>query len=108
VIVELVVSTAYCLSGVMADGSTVRAGSVAHNGLPLGTHVTISPPFAGRRRFTVRDRIGWGTQLDLWTGSCAFANQWGRRTVRLRVGWGGHRRMRVLQGRHHCPTRRAC
>ena len=80
-------STAYCLSGRMADGSYVRAGSVAHNGYPLGTRVTVSPAFYGRRRFVVRDRIGWGTELDFWTGSCATALAWGRRTVFVRRGW---------------------
>jgi hypothetical protein len=68
-------STAYCLDGRMADGTHVRRGSVAHNGLKLGTHVSVSPPF------------GYGTQLDFWTGSCTAARRWGRRTVRLRVGW---------------------
>jgi 3D (Asp-Asp-Asp) domain-containing protein len=82
-----VVSTAYCLGGTMADGTGVRAGSVASNDFPLGTRITVSPAFFGRRRFVVRDRIGWGTELDFWTGSCATARVWGRRAVRLRVGW---------------------
>lgn len=80
-------STAYCLSGVMADGSYVRAGSVAHNGYALGTHITVRPAFVGRHRFIVRDRIGWGTQLDFWTPYCGTAFAWGRRTVRVRKGW---------------------
>lgn len=81
------ISTAYCLSGTMADGSGVRWGSVAHNGYAFGTRITVSPPFYGRRRFTVRDRIGWGTELDFWVPSCAAALSWGRRYVRVRVGW---------------------
>lgn len=81
------ISTAYCLSGTMADGSPVRAGSVAHNGYPLGTRITVSPSFYGQRRFVVRDRIGWGTELDFWTPSCATAYAWGRRVVTVRVGW---------------------
>jgi 3D (Asp-Asp-Asp) domain-containing protein len=84
-------STAYCLHGTMADGSSTRAGSVAHNGYRLGTHLTITPSPTGRRRFVVRDRIGWGTQLDFWTSSCGEAIAWGRRTVRVRVGWRRHR-----------------
>jgi len=79
-----VVSTAYCLSGTMADGSQVRAGSVASNGFPLGSTLEIRPSPTGRRYFTVRDRIGWGTQLDFWLSSCSDARRWGRRTVRLR------------------------
>lgn len=82
-----VVSTAYCLGGTMADGTGVRAGSVAHNGYPLGTHLTIDPSPTGRRRFIVRDRIGWGTELDFWTPSCASARAWGRRQVTIRLGW---------------------
>lgn len=85
------ISTAYCLSGTMADGSGVRAGSVAHNGYPLGTRIAVSPPFYGRRRFVVRDRIGWGTELDFWISSCAAARSWGRRSVRVRRGWPVYR-----------------
>lgn len=85
-------STAYCLNGRMADGTMVRAGSIAHNGLPLGTHVTVYPSPTGRRRFVVRDRIGWGTQLDFWLPSCAQALTWGRRVVHVKVGWPKRRR----------------
>jgi 3D (Asp-Asp-Asp) domain-containing protein len=90
-VATLASSTAYCLQGTMADGSYTRPGSVAHNGYRLGTHLWISPSPTGRRRFVVRDRIGWGTQLDFWTPSCAAARAWGRRTVRVRVGWRRHR-----------------
>ena len=92
----VVVSTAYCLSGQMADGSGVRWGSVASNQYPLGTVLEVTPAPAGRRRWTVRDRIGWGTQLDFWHGSCAAARSWGRRAVRIRR-W--HHRPRRLEGR---------
>jgi 3D (Asp-Asp-Asp) domain-containing protein len=80
-------STAYCLNGTMADGTWTRAGSVAHNGYPLGTKLWITPSPDGRRRFVVRDRIGWGTELDFWTPSCGSAVAWGRRGVRVTVGW---------------------
>lgn len=80
-------STAYCLNGTMADGTWTRAGSIAHNGYALGTRLTIWPSPDGRRRFVVRDRIGWGTPLDFWTPSCASAIAWGRRTVHVRLGW---------------------
>lgn len=80
-------STAYCLTGTMADGTYTRAGSVAHNGYPLGTRLTVHPAPQGRRRWVVRDRIGWGTQIDFWQPSCAAALAWGRRTVRVRRGW---------------------
>ncbi len=70
----------------MADGSYVRAGSVASNRHPLGTRIRlVGVTFNGRRRFVVRDRIGHGSQLDIWTPSCAAAIGWGRRTVRYVV-----------------------
>jgi hypothetical protein len=78
----------------MADGSGVRWGSVASNRFPLGTVLEVDPAPAGRRRWIVRDRIGWGTQLDFWAPTCGSASQWGRRTVRIRR-W--HRRPH-LQG----------
>jgi 3D (Asp-Asp-Asp) domain-containing protein len=80
-------STAYCLHGQMADGTYTRAGSIAHNGYPLGTRVTVWPSPTGGRRFVVRDRIGWGTQLDFWLDSCTAALAWGRRAVHVRRGW---------------------
>jgi 3D (Asp-Asp-Asp) domain-containing protein len=80
-------STGYCLHGTMADGTYTRAGSVAHNGYPLGTRLTIKPSPTGQRRFVVRDRIGYGTQLDFWVPSCSTAISWGRRVVTVRVGW---------------------
>lgn len=83
-----VVTTSYCLLGTMADGSYTRAGSAANNTLPLGTHITVDPPFLGRRRWVVRDRIGWGTELDLWAPSCALSRTFGRRQTTMRVGWG--------------------
>jgi 3D (Asp-Asp-Asp) domain-containing protein len=85
-------STAYCLNGRMADGSQTRAGSVASNAYRLGTKLTISPSPTGRRFFVVRDRIGYGSQLDIWVPSCGQARTWGRRSVTVRVGW--HHRKR--------------
>lgn len=83
-------STSYspCSAGqTMADGTRVRLGSVASNRHPLGTRITLDRPVLGLRRFTVRDRIGYGTELDLWSPSCAFSIAYGRRTVSYRVGW---------------------
>lgn len=79
-----VMSTAYCLAGTMADGSAVRGGSLASNQYPLGTILEVQPALGGRRRWTVRDRIGWGTRLDFWSPSCRNAFAWGRRIVRIR------------------------
>lgn len=74
-------STAYCFGGRMADGSFTRFGSVAMNMLPLGETIKLERPrsIRGRRWFHVRDRIGWGTQLDFWLGWGCSA--WGTRTV---------------------------
>lgn len=69
----------------MADGSYTRAGSVANNHLSLGTTVEVTASPTQGRSFVVRDRIGWGTQLDFWVPSCARALLWGRRVVGLRV-----------------------
>lgn len=103
-----VVSTAYCLSGTMADGTGVRWGSVASNQYPLGTVLEIRPAVGRQRRWVVRDRIGWGTDLDFWVPSCGQALSWGRRTVRIRrwrrprvVGFIRHRSF--TYGAFHSP-----
>ena len=93
--VAAVSATAYspCSSGdTMSDGSHTRRGSLAHNGLPLGTRVWVEPAVFGRHRYTVRDRIGWGTDADFWTPSCQAAVAFGRRAVRITVGWRGWER----------------
>lgn len=85
---RLAESTAYCLKGTMADGTKVRRGSVAMNRHPLGTRITIKGHGPdGRTRYTVRDRIGSGSELDFWVRSCGTARGWGRRHVNYRLGW---------------------
>jgi 3D (Asp-Asp-Asp) domain-containing protein len=77
-------STAYspCSSGsTMADGTRTRWGSVASNWHALGTRIRLTRPILGRRLFIVRDRIGHGTQLDIWMPSCSGAVRYGRRAV---------------------------
>lgn len=93
-------STAYspCSAGsIMADGTHVREGSVASNRHPLGTRIRLvgRTTFFGRRDFTVRDRIGYGSDLDFWTRSCSGALTWGRRTVHYRLAGRVSARMRV-------------
>jgi 3D (Asp-Asp-Asp) domain-containing protein len=80
-------ATAYCLNGTMADGTHTRSGSVANNSYRLGTRIRVSPPVFGIRRWIVRDRIGWGTTWDFWTPSCWQARQFGRRNIRITIGW---------------------
>jgi 3D (Asp-Asp-Asp) domain-containing protein len=75
-------ATSYCLHGRMADGSYTRPGSAAMNGVRLGTRIRLTGrSFYGQRTFVIRDRIGWGTRLDLWHSSCAASRAWGRRWV---------------------------
>lgn len=81
-------TTAYCLQGRMADGTFTRPRSAASNTLRLGTKITLNAPGpGGLRRYVIRDRIGHGTSLDLWTGSCAEARRFGRRSRSFRIGW---------------------
>jgi 3D (Asp-Asp-Asp) domain-containing protein len=79
-------STAYCLTGTMADGTYTRPGSVASNRHPLGTRLWVRGP-GGRWRWVVRDRIGHSSELDFWQPTCGRAFGWGRRTVTVKVGW---------------------
>lgn len=80
-------STSYCLNGTMADGTHTRPRSVAMNTLPLGSKIKLISPrtFNGYRIFYVRDRIGWGSQLDFWSPSCDKSQAWGRRPVKIAV-----------------------
>ncbi|MBA2282687.1 MAG: hypothetical protein H0W25_15870 [Acidimicrobiia bacterium] len=76
-----VVSTGYCLQGTTASGHPVGPGQVAMNDVPLGTVWTVdSGPLAGVV-LVVTDRIGHGTDFDVWFGSCDAARRYGRRTI---------------------------
>lgn len=86
--VHVASSTAYCDHGTMADGSWTRLGSVASNRHPLGTRITLTRRGpGGRRHWIVRDRIGWGSDLDFWMPTCSAAITWGRRHIAYRIGW---------------------
>jgi hypothetical protein len=81
-------STSYCpgsSGSITADGSVVSVGTVAMNILPLETQIRFEHPVMGRHYFRVRDRIGWGSDLDIWAPSCSWSAWWGRRTVGYRV-----------------------
>lgn len=80
-------ATSYCQSGTMADGTQTRTHSIAMNSLPMGTHIRLSHPVFGMVRFVVRDRIGWGSELDVFTSSCKAAVTFGRRTLHYKIGW---------------------
>lgn len=88
-------STSYCLNGTMADGTHTRSRSVAMNSLPLGSKVYVVDGNTRTRRrekgplglriWIVRDRIGWGSEMDFWQPSCDGCMQWARKTVRFKV-----------------------
>lgn len=77
-------STAYCLTGTMANGRRVFHGAVAMNGVAFGTRWRIlDGPLAGRV-LTVADRIGHSSQFDVaMPGDCQAARRYGRRTVTI-------------------------
>ena len=82
--IRIVVSTAYCLTGTMANGQRVHDGAVAMNGEPLGARFeVIDGPRAGSV-VTVADRIGHGSQFDIWMASCDAARAYGRRLIHIR------------------------
>ncbi len=93
-------ATSYCLRGTMADGTYTRTGSLAHNGFGLGTKLWASPAVFGRHRWTVRDRIGWGSEADFWAPSCSQAIAFGRRSVALTIGWRGWERRYARRQAH--------
>ena len=81
-------ATAYCLKGRTASGGSVRRGIVAADTriLPLGTRINISAgTYSGT--YTVADTGGAvrGRILDIWVPSCAEANRFGRRSVKVSI-----------------------
>jgi 3D (Asp-Asp-Asp) domain-containing protein len=81
-------ATAYCLQGRTALGGSVRRGIVAADPrvLPLGTRINVSAgSYSGT--YTVADTGGAvrGRILDIWVPSCAEANRFGRRSVKVSV-----------------------
>lgn len=75
--------TMYCLSGTMADGQRVHEGAIAtlDRSIPFGTRITVP----GLGTYVVEDRVGWGTDFDIWTPSCAMAHRWGRHHLRVTI-----------------------
>jgi hypothetical protein len=74
-------STCYAQAGITASGAQTFVGEVAMNSLPLHTHIELSHPVFGRRRFTVLDRIGSGSELDVFNPSEAACIDYGRQRV---------------------------
>lgn len=75
-------STAYTHTGNnMANGEKPYEGAVASNLVPLGTKIYIE----GYGYFVVKDRIGHGSQLDIFMDTYEKAIQFGRRTLKVYV-----------------------
>lgn len=74
-------STCYHEGSITASGSGVYVGEVASNELPLGTHVRLDHAVFGRRDFVVLDRIGYGSQFDVYGPSEADCLAYGRQTL---------------------------
>jgi 3D (Asp-Asp-Asp) domain-containing protein len=78
--------TAYCATGSLnAAGHYPRAGEAAGNQWPLGTQILVP----GYGFVTVEDRIGHGSDLDLYFGArpdCVrAADTWGARRLTVTV-----------------------
>jgi hypothetical protein len=74
-------STCYHQGSITASGGGVYVGEVANNFLPLGTHIELDHPVFGRRFFNVEDRIGWGSELDIYGPSEWACEQYGRQQI---------------------------
>lgn len=78
---RIVQSTAYCLTGTMANGQRTYRGAVAMNGVPLGSQWMTNTGAV----YTVADRIGHSSQFDIaMPGDCAAARAYGRRVIKVR------------------------
>jgi 3D (Asp-Asp-Asp) domain-containing protein len=76
--------TKYCPTGnTTASGKWPRVGMVAtlSRSIPFGTHILIE----GLGEFVVEDRIGHGSEFDIFTSSCAEARRFGRQHRRVTI-----------------------
>ena len=78
--------TAYCLSGIMANGKEVHNGAIACPAyMPLGTKLKIDWPGFINGEFVCEDRMGLkyrnGKYLDVWVADCDIAINFGRRKL---------------------------
>jgi 3D (Asp-Asp-Asp) domain-containing protein len=80
-----VTSTCYSQGAITASGGHVYIGEVANNFLPFGTRILLDRPVFGRRMFTVEDRIGSGSELDIYNPSETACVDYGRHTIGFRV-----------------------
>lgn len=76
--------TMYCPTGnSTASGKQPRRGMVAtiSRAIPFGTHILIE----GLGEYVVEDRIGHGSEFDIFTPSCAEADRFGRHRARVTI-----------------------
>ena len=78
-------STSYCQSGTMADGQETYWGAAAGNEWPFGTRLKILTGRLAGTVVTIADRIGWGSQLDVFSWSCDWSTRYGREMVEVEV-----------------------
>lgn len=78
-------STGYCLTGITASGVRVGHGQAAMNGVPLGTTWRVTGGPRDGEVFEVTDRIGHGTDFDIWFPTCSAAIEYGRRAVTVEL-----------------------
>lgn len=79
-------STAYEETGnTMFNGEWPYYGAAACNFLPIGTRVLVLDGSKAGEVFVVKDRIGWGSDFDIYIGDVWSANQYGRQEIRIRV-----------------------
>ena len=83
VVGELHDITMYCDHGTMADGQQTHSGVVAtiRRDISFGTTVVIE----GLGTYVVEDRIGNGSEFDVWTPACSTANDFGRHRLRVQT-----------------------
>lgn len=74
-------STSYCQAGIMADGQETYWGAAAGNEWPFGTRLRILTGRLAGTVVTIADRIGWGSQLDVFSPSCAWSWAYGREAI---------------------------
>ena len=80
---QVVSSTEYCDHGTTADGEQAgkTPGGAAMNGVPFGSRWQVEETGA---TYYVNDRIGSGSDFDIWTSSCSAAMAYGRQTIHIR------------------------
>ena len=78
-------STSYCQAGIMADGQETYWGAAAGNEWPFGTRMRILTGRLAGTVVTIADRIGWGSQLDIFSPSCAWSWLYGREEILAEV-----------------------